>query len=113
MNSPSTARRFPISAGAIMLACVLAAPVSGQWLNYPTPGIPRTPDGKPRLTSPAPKRPPDGKHRAASCPQSQSVFTGYHGPDFAMRGRDWFADRRQKLKRCQRNAAGQPKPMSQ
>lgn len=32
----------------------------GQWLNYPTAGIPRTPDGKPDLTAPAP-RTPDGK----------------------------------------------------
>jgi hypothetical protein len=32
----------------------------GQWLNYPTPGIPRLPDGKPNLAVPAP-RTPDGK----------------------------------------------------
>jgi hypothetical protein len=38
MNSPSRARRFLIFAGAVMLACVLAAPVRGQWLNYRTPG---------------------------------------------------------------------------
>jgi hypothetical protein len=31
-----------------------------QWLNYPTPGIPRTPDGKPNLSAPAP-RATDGK----------------------------------------------------
>ena len=31
-----------------------------QWLNFPTPGIPRTRDGKPDLTAPAP-RAPDGK----------------------------------------------------
>jgi hypothetical protein len=31
-----------------------------QWLNYPTPGIPRTPDGKPNLSASAP-RTPDGK----------------------------------------------------
>jgi hypothetical protein len=31
-----------------------------QWLNYPTPGTPRTPDGKPNLTAPAP-RAADGK----------------------------------------------------
>jgi hypothetical protein len=31
-----------------------------QWLNYPTPGIPRTPDGKPNLSAPAP-RTADGK----------------------------------------------------
>src|SRR5438876_1969555 len=35
-------------------------PGSAQWLNYPTPGIPRTPDGKPNLSAPAP-RTPDGK----------------------------------------------------
>ncbi len=35
-------------------------PAAGQWLNYPTPGIPRTPDGKPNLSAPAP-RAADGK----------------------------------------------------
>ncbi len=34
--------------------------LSAQWLNYPTAGIPRTPDGKPNLSAPAPKA-PDGK----------------------------------------------------
>src|SRR5262249_22091615 len=38
----------------------LAMPVAAQWQNYPTPGIPRTPDGKPNLSAPAP-RTPDGK----------------------------------------------------
>lgn len=31
-----------------------------QWLDYPTPGIPRLPDGKPNLAAPTP-RGPDGK----------------------------------------------------
>jgi len=31
-----------------------------QWLDYPTPGIPRLPDGKPNLSAPAP-RTADGK----------------------------------------------------
>ena len=44
---------------AILLSA-LTAPVRAQWLNYPTPGIPRTADGKPNLTAPAP-RTPDGK----------------------------------------------------
>jgi hypothetical protein len=39
---------------------LLAAPVPAQWLNYPTPGMPRTADGKPNLSAPAP-RSPDGK----------------------------------------------------
>jgi hypothetical protein len=40
------------------LLCCLALIAScafGQWLNYPTPGIPRLPDGKPNLSAPAPR----------------------------------------------------------
>jgi hypothetical protein len=33
----------------------LCIPLTAQWLNYPTPGIPRTPDGKPNLVAPAPR----------------------------------------------------------
>ena len=36
-------------------AVLLAATASAQWLNYPTAGIPRTPDGKPNLAAPAPR----------------------------------------------------------
>jgi hypothetical protein len=43
-----------------ILTAVLSAPLGAQWLNYPTPGIPRTPGGKPNLAAPAP-RTPDGK----------------------------------------------------
>lgn len=35
-------------------------PLPAQWLNYPTAGVPRLPDGKPNLNAPAP-RTPDGK----------------------------------------------------
>jgi hypothetical protein len=38
----------------------LAATVSAQWINYPVHGTPRTKDGKPNLTAPAPKA-RDGK----------------------------------------------------
>src|SRR4029077_6583700 len=49
------------SSVVMMLAlCLLAAPVAAQWLNYKTPGIPRTKDGKPNLTAPPP-RTADGK----------------------------------------------------
>jgi hypothetical protein len=37
-----------------------AGTATAQWLHYPTPGIPRTPDGKPNLNAPAP-RTADGK----------------------------------------------------
>ena len=41
---------------------LLSAPLyaSAQWMHYPTPGTPRTREGKPNLTAPAP-RGPDGK----------------------------------------------------
>ncbi len=47
---------------AIVIALTLAAAPTlvAQWPSYPTPGVPRTPDGKPNLTAPAP-RTPDGK----------------------------------------------------
>ena len=39
---------------------VLGAPAFAQWLNYPTPGVPRLPNGKPNLNAPTP-RTSDGK----------------------------------------------------
>jgi hypothetical protein len=41
-------------------AWVIPISLYAQWLNFPTPSIPRTADGKPNLTAPAP-RTPDGK----------------------------------------------------
>jgi hypothetical protein len=37
----------------LLLACTI--PASAQWLSYPTPGVPRLPDGKPNLSAPAPR----------------------------------------------------------
>lgn len=37
---------------ALSLFSITAA---AQWINYPTPGLPRTPDGKPNLNAPVPK----------------------------------------------------------
>jgi hypothetical protein len=37
------------------VASVFPAPAGAQWLNYKTPGIPRTADGKPDLSAPAPR----------------------------------------------------------
>jgi hypothetical protein len=46
---------------AIVAALTLmTASVSAQWIQYPTAGIPRLPDGKPDLSAPAP-RSADGK----------------------------------------------------
>ena len=38
------------------VVCALGvAPAAAQWINHPTPGIPRTKDGKPNLAAPAPR----------------------------------------------------------
>src|SRR5262245_61886007 len=41
----------------LVVAATLAmsASLSAQWLKYPTPGVPRTADGKPNLSAPAPR----------------------------------------------------------
>jgi len=44
----------------VVLCVVFSATAHAQWLNFPTPGIPRTRDGKPNLAAPAP-RAADGK----------------------------------------------------
>src|SRR5689334_336059 len=50
---------MPLSSGAL-LACLAVLPLSAQWLDQPTLGIPRTADGKPNLAAPTPKT-ADGK----------------------------------------------------
>ena len=49
-----------IALWTVALTTLLAGPMEAQWLHQPTPGIPRTADGKPNLAAPAP-RAPDGK----------------------------------------------------
>src|SRR5262245_785633 len=40
---------------AAMIATLLAVPARAQWLQYPTPGVPRLADGSPHLQAPAPR----------------------------------------------------------
>src|SRR5579863_10599950 len=42
------------------IASMLSVPLVAQWIDHPTPGIPRTASGKPNLTAPAPHT-ADGK----------------------------------------------------
>jgi len=55
-------RSSSIGAFAIAVAVALGVSLSaaGQWLQYPTAGVPRLPDGKPNLVAPPP-RTADGK----------------------------------------------------
>jgi hypothetical protein len=51
---------FELGRLKVLSLALIASCASGQWLNYPTPGIPRLPDGKPNLAAPAQKA-TDGK----------------------------------------------------
>ena len=44
----------------LVATLVTSASLNAQWLKYPTPGVPRTADGKPNLSARAPRM-PDGK----------------------------------------------------
>ena len=64
--------------GAVgIIICLIGWPLSAQWLNYPTAGIPRLADGKPNLTAPTP-RTADGKPDLSgiwglACPVANAV----------------------------------------
>ena len=46
--------------GLMAVIAVVSPSLLAQWPTYPTPGVPRTADGKPNLSAPAP-RTADGK----------------------------------------------------
>ena len=53
-------RRADVVVIVLTLVSLSPATALAQWLNYPTPGTPRLPDGRPNLSAPAP-RTSDGK----------------------------------------------------
>jgi ferredoxin len=55
--------------------------LSAQGLNYPTRGIPRTPDGKPNLSAPAP-RTSDGRPDLSGVWQLETPCAGVCGADY-------------------------------
>jgi hypothetical protein len=61
--------RIPLT--FIVTAMALAIPACAQWMNYPTAGIPRGPDGKPDLTARVP-RIADGKPDLSGVWQAES-----------------------------------------
>ncbi len=60
---------------AIALVCFAAAAPAAQWLKQPTPGIPRTADGKANLSAPAPRL-PDGKPDLSGLWQPAAILIG-------------------------------------
>src|SRR5580704_11031981 len=59
----------------IASAILLAGAANAQWLNFPTPGVPRTHDGKPDLSAPTPKT-PDGKPDLSGIWVTRPGYTG-------------------------------------
>jgi hypothetical protein len=53
-------RAYRVLVLVVMAAIAVPAPGFGQWLKYPTDGVPRKADGKPDLAAPAPRL-PNGK----------------------------------------------------
>ena len=69
MPAPTIAARI----AALML--LMGVTASAQWLNHPTAGIPRLPDGKPNLSAPVPRK-PDGKPELAGLWRQSPGLTG-------------------------------------
>jgi hypothetical protein len=47
--------RYRLHYAAAVILAATSAPAYAQWLDYPTAGVPRTPDGKVNLSAPAPR----------------------------------------------------------
>ena len=62
--SPSTL------AQALVVLALAATPVSAQWVDYPTAGVPRKPDGSVDMHAPVPRL-PNGK------PDLSGIFSVY------------------------------------
>ena len=75
----------------IVLFALLSACVQAQWLNFPTPGTPRTRDGKFNLSAPAP-RTADGKpdlsgvwmHETTSIAEVKRLYGSRFDPEIAL-----------------------------
>src|ERR1700674_2462881 len=58
---------------AAAAAFLFVSPIRAQWFNYKTPGVPRTPDGKPDLSAPTPRM-ADGKPDLSAFWQGSLVY---------------------------------------
>ncbi len=58
-----------------LVVLTMTAPLAAQWLDYPKPSVPHSPDGKPNLAAPAPKM-PDGKPDLSGIWETSPGYTG-------------------------------------
>ena len=69
---------FTGAVAVAMVAAAFPAALSAQWPDYPTAGVPRTPDGKPNLDGPTP-RTPDGKPDFSGIWDARPMRAGQRG----------------------------------
>ena len=60
---------------ALLAALLVTVTANAQWLDVPTPGVPRAADGKPDLSAPAPKT-ADGKPDLSGVWETRPGYTG-------------------------------------
>ncbi len=64
---------------AVVVTLALCTPLAAQWLTHQTPGIPRTPDGKPNLAAAAPRTPDGNANLTAAAPRTPDGKPDFSG----------------------------------
>ncbi len=77
------------TAAAGIFGVALCFPLAAQWLNYPTPGIPRTSEGKPNLSAPTPKMPDGTPDLSGIWEHMNSRTTAYYLEGIDIPWRPW------------------------
>jgi len=77
-----------LTLAALILAAIIG-PVDAQWLHYPTPRMPQTPDGRPDLSAPAPRLPDGTPDLSGVWEHLNSRTTAYYLDDIEIPWQPW------------------------